>query len=76
MFRCDFVWNDKGEKLAVEVDGGTWMNGRHSRGKGYDSDCEKLAELQIAGWTVIKITETHLKNGKALEWTQRALGLI
>jgi very-short-patch-repair endonuclease len=72
-YRIDFAWPK--EKIGVELDGGTWKNGRHSRGKGYDADCEKLALLQLDGWTIFKATETHLKNGMAIEWTKQALGL-
>ena len=72
-FRLDFAWPD--QKVGVELDGGTWSNGRHSRGKGYDSDCEKLALLQLAGWTIFKATATHLKDGSTIRWTMEALGV-
>lgn len=72
-FRLDFAFER--EKVGIECDGGTWSNGRHSRGKGYDTDCEKLALCQIAGWTILKITGTHLKDGTAITWTKQALGI-
>lgn len=59
--------------LAVEVDGGTWSGGRHTRGAGYEKDCEKLNEALCLGWRVIRVTGAHIKSGKAIEWIERAL---
>lgn len=70
-FRFDFCWPDK--LLAVEVDGGSWVNGRHSRGTGIDSDCEKLALAMLDGWRVLRVTGTHIKSGQAIQWIERAL---
>jgi len=39
--------------LAVEVDGGTWTGGRHTRGAGFEADCEKLNAAVIAGFRVL-----------------------
>ena len=72
-FRLDFAFPT--EKVGIELSGGTWSGGRHTRGKGYDTDCEKWALLQLAGWTVIVATSTHLKDGSAMAWTKQALGL-
>jgi very-short-patch-repair endonuclease len=64
------------EKLAVEVEGGVYVQGRHSRGAGLEKDCEKYAEAAILGWTVLRVTPRHVKSGKAAEWIERCLGQL
>lgn len=56
---CDMVWIEK--KVALEVEGGVFIGGRHTRGKGYTDDCEKYNALQINGWVVLRYTTTHLR---------------
>ena len=46
-WRADFGWPDA--KLLVEVDGATWAQGRHTRGRGYERDCEKVDDEATAG---------------------------
>lgn len=70
-YRFDFAWPDR--KLAVEVEGGTWVDGRHSRGAGFEADCEKYALAVLAGWRVIRATTGQVRNGKALKWIEAAL---
>lgn len=70
-WRADFAWPEL--MLLVEVEGGHWQNGRHTRGSGFDADCEKYAEAVLAGWRVIRVTSTHVNSGEALEWIRRAL---
>jgi len=53
-FRFDFAWPDK--LIAVELEGGVWSRGRHVRGKGYESDCEKYNLAQSLGWSVYRFT--------------------
>lgn len=48
--------------VAVEMQGGIWVQGRHSRAKGISSDCEKLNEAQILGWQVFLLTSDMLKD--------------
>ena len=50
----DFAWPLY--MLAVEVDGGTFSNGRHVRGVGYENDCYKLNEATQLGWHVMRFT--------------------
>lgn len=47
-------------KVAIELDGGTWGNGRHSRGAGFAEDCRKINAAQLAGWLVFRFTTDML----------------
>lgn len=57
--------------LLVEVEGGGFVHGRHSRGLGMENDCEKYAEAQCLGLTVLRVTPRQIDNGKALTWIKR-----
>lgn len=59
--------------LAVEIEGGLWTNGRHSRGSGAIADLEKYSEAAILGWRLIYATPQDLENGVALDRVIRAL---
>ena len=63
--RVDFAWPEL--MLAVEVEGGTWANGRHSRGAGYARDCDKYNAAQLAGWMVIRVTSDMVRSRKAID---------
>jgi hypothetical protein len=69
-FRFDFRISDD---LAVEVDGGGWINGRHSRGSGMLTDCEKFALAAARGIRVIRVMPEHVADGRALKWIEDAL---
>ena len=71
-WRFDFAWPD--QMLAVEVDGGTFSGGRHTRGQGYEGDCEKGNEAILRGWRVMHVTSKQVESGEALEWIERAFG--
>jgi hypothetical protein len=70
-WRFDFSWPV--QKLAVEVEGGTWTAGRHTRGAGFEEDCLKGAEAAIAGWRVMHLTGDMVEDGRALARIERAL---
>lgn len=44
-------------KLAIEIEGATFAQGRHTRGVGYSGDCEKYNAAALAGWTVLRLPE-------------------
>ena len=71
-YRFDFAW--PAEMVALEAEGGTWVNGAHGRGKHYESDCRKYSEAAIRGWKVIRATTDMIKDGTAIELLKRALG--
>ena len=70
-FRFDFAWPDA--KVAVEIEGGTYSAGRHSRGPGFEADCEKYAEAAILGWRVLRVTTAMVIDGRAIALLERAL---
>lgn len=45
---------------AIEVDGGTWVGGRHTRGEGYQNDCIKLNAATLRGWRIFRLTPTMM----------------
>ncbi len=69
-WRFDLAWPD--EHIAVEIEGGTWVYGRHSRPAGYEADCEKYAEAALAGWLVLRVTGHMVNDGRALRLIERA----
>ena len=56
-WRFDFVLGDPdiGLKVAVEVEGGIWTGGRHSRGgHWFAADCEKYTQAALMSWNVLR----------------------
>ena len=70
-WRFDFAWPAR--KLAVEIEGGIFSGGRHTRGSGFEKDCEKYAEAVLAGWRVLRVTTAMVTDGRALALVERAL---
>jgi very-short-patch-repair endonuclease len=72
-WRIDLAWPDL--KLAVEVEGGIWVRGRHTRPSGFIADMEKYNNLCLLGWSLLRVTTQQVRNGKALElielWIKR-----
>lgn len=63
----------KAMKIAVEVEGGVFTNGRHTRSTGFLKDMEKYNELAIAGWRLLRVTPQQVKSGEALALIERAM---
>lgn len=59
-WRLDFCWPLV--KVAVECEGGSWTGGRHTRGVGFQADCEKYNRAVELGWRVLRFTPTMLEN--------------
>ncbi len=53
-WRFDYAIPDK--MVAIELEGGVYTNGRHTRGKGYENDCEKYNAALSQGWKVFRLT--------------------
>jgi very-short-patch-repair endonuclease len=52
-------------KLAIELHGGTWSGGRHTRGAGFQRDREKMNAAQVLGWSVLEFTTDDVLQGRA-----------
>lgn len=63
MWRFDFAVPH--QKLAIEIEGGIWVRGRHTRGKGFLEDCRKYAEATVLGWTVFRFPTEMVLNGES-----------
>ena len=61
-WRFDFVIGDHplNEKIAIEIEGGVFANGRHTRGMGYIKDMEKYNAAVIQGWRVLRYSTHHI----------------
>jgi very-short-patch-repair endonuclease len=70
-WRADFCWPEA--MVMVEVEGGTWTQGRHTRPKGYADDCEKYSRASLMGYTVLRATGEHIRSRQALGWLTEAL---
>lgn len=69
-WRFDMAWPER--MIAVEVEGGIYSGGRHTRPKGYESDCEKYSKASIMGWIVIRATGGMIKSGLAIKLINEA----
>ena len=72
-WRFDWAFPDEKHKLAIEVDGGIFVAGRHTRGAGVLKDMEKLNAAAILGWRVLRFTPQQVKTGEALAVIAEAL---
>jgi len=70
-WRFDLCW--PALHLAVEVDGGAWVNGRHNRASGWLRDQEKLNEACVLGWRVLHVTPRQVDGWEAFELVERAM---
>lgn len=70
-WKFDFCWTEI--KLALEIEGGTWTGGRHTRGAGFEADCRKYAKALILGWRVLRVTSGMVQSGEALGLVEQAI---
>lgn len=70
-YRADFAYPDK--MLLIEVEGGVWVRGAHTRGGHYNSDCEKYNLAAMNGWKVLRFTSNMINDGTALGVIEKVL---
>lgn len=69
----DFAFPDSEIKLALEVEGGIWSRGRHTRGKGFLADMEKYNEATCLGWKVLRCTPDGVCMLETVNMIRRAI---
>lgn len=72
-WRWDYAWPDAAPPLAVEIDGGAFVGGRHVRGQGVENDCAKLSTGVSLGWRVLRVTPRMVRDGRLLTWCEMLL---
>ena len=70
-FRADFAWPEY--RLLLEVQGGAFAGGRHTRGAGFQEDCERRCLAVGIGYSVLEVTPGQVTSGRAAQWTRVAL---
>ena len=70
-WRFDFAFPK--EKVAVEVEGGVWSEGRHTRGSGFVKDVEKYNEAACRGWRVLRCQPKDVCTMEFVETIKQAL---
>lgn len=61
-WRLDVAWPDN--RVALEIQGGIYVAGRHTRGAALEKEHEKLNALAAKGWRVLYTTP----KGLATHW--------
>ena len=59
-WRADYYLPDY--MTLIEIEGGVWVKGRHTRPYGYENDCEKYNKAQLLGYKLIRFTTTMINN--------------
>jgi hypothetical protein len=72
-WRFDYAIVQNDVRVAIEVEGAVWTNGRHTRGSGFLKDMQKYNEAAVRGWLVIRTTPDKLVSTETLDLIRRAL---
>lgn len=70
-WRFDWAWVD--EKVALEVEGGIYSGGRHTRASGFVGDMEKYNSAGARGWIVLRCQPKELLTTATLELVRAAI---
>lgn len=60
-------------KIALEVEGGVWTGGRHTRPQGFLGDIEKYNTATLMGWRVFRTTPDDLVRSATLNLLRQAI---
>lgn len=71
-WRFDYAWPNAG-RLALEVDGGLFVNGRHNRGEAMIATMEKMNTAASEGWRVLYTTPDKLTSKVLLHFIRESL---
>ena len=67
-WRIDICWPD--QKLALEIEGGVWENGRHVRPSGFIKDIEKYNALTLEGFSLLRCTPQQMETCESYDFVR------
>lgn len=70
-WRFDYAFPS--QKIGVEIEGGVWNRGRHTRAVGFIGDMEKYNEAGRLGWRVFRFTPQQFNKGEAFALLRKVL---
>lgn len=70
-WRFDYAWPE--HRIALEVEGGVWIAGRHTRGSGFVKDMEKYNQAAVLGWRVLKVQPRDLCTAETVEMLKQVI---
>ena len=70
-WRFDFAYPY--QRIGIECHGSIWQQGRHNRGYGIGSDCEKRNSAQLQGWDVYEFVPEQINSMDAVRIIKEAL---
>jgi hypothetical protein len=73
-WKFDFAWIN--EKVAMEIEGGLWIQGRHNRAASMINDMEKYNEAASNGWLVLRFTPQQITSSWCIGILKRTLECI
>jgi hypothetical protein len=59
--------------ICIEIEGGIWTMGGHTRPMGFLRNLEKYNSATLAGWAVLRVTPDMVKDGTAYQLVDKAL---
>lgn len=77
-WRADYVLPTRtlnGMTPLIEIEGGIYVQGRHTRGKGYENDMRKYNKAQSLGYCVLRFSTNMVMRGEAKAYLAEALRL-
>jgi len=72
-WRIDYYFEANGRKVGLEVEGGIWTGGRHTRGAGFAGDMEKYNAAAAMGITIVRVVPGDLLKLKTFELVKKTL---
>jgi very-short-patch-repair endonuclease len=76
-WRADYLINTRYDQLLergdvlVEIEGGVWKQGRHTRGSGYVNDLQKYNMASALGFKLFRFTTEEVLNGTAKAFLEK-----
>jgi len=72
-WRIDYYFEANGRRVALEVEGGIWTGGRHTRPKGFMGDLEKYNAMAQSGILLLRVPPSDLMKTYTFTMIKNAL---